>query len=247
MKKWLMILLCVYVLTGCGGGGGGGSSSNTVDGASVTGLWSGTVTGDNGQVTQVFGVASANNELRLLSDDLTLQYAGTVSIRGTSGSGTLRGYAVDGVFYNGEPVTNFSVTFTVVERESITGTYTTEGDSGRFTLTYEPGAERQSSLLDLAGEWGYSYLGQWAYAVVTNEGVLQTTFDSGCEVNGSITLPSYDWAIYRASVTVTSCAELDGSYTGLAFLDPDSHEEDVLWLMLSNNSFSYMDGFVRLP
>lgn len=245
MTKWILILLCTYALTGCGGGGSGSSSS--MEWASVTGLWSGTVVSDNSQVTHVFGVASANNELRLISDDLSLQYAGTVSISGNSGTGTLRGYAVDGVFYNGQPVTTFSITFTVVENQSITGTYTTEGDSGRFTLTYEPGAERQSSLLDLSGEWGYSSMGQWAHAVISNDGELQATFDSGCEVNGTVTLPSYDWAIYRASVSVTSCAELDGSYTGLMFLDAESYEEDILWLMLSNNSFSYMDGFIRLP
>ncbi len=245
-KKMLWAVLAIVVLAlmpACGGGGGSSSSSN---GASITGLWSGTVISNNGQQTNVLAVASTDNELRMFSDDQNIQYAGTVSIKGNQGSGSLKGYIADGVFYNNQSTATFSVSFTVVEGDSISGTYSTQGDSGSFTLYYNTGAERQSSLLDIVGNWGYSYLTYWADATVSNNGQVQASFETGCIVSGRVSLPSYDWSIYKALVNVTSCGELNGSYTGLVLLQDSSDGSELLWFMLTNPNYSYMDQFRRL-
>ena len=241
MLRYVMAVI-VIVLAGCGGGGGGGSD----DGASIAGMWSGTVMSTNGQTTEVLGVVSSENEMRLFASTLDIQYAGKVSVRGDQGSGTLRGYISDDLFYNDQPVADFDVSFTVVEGVSIQGQYVTQGDRGSFALRYSPGAERQSSLLDLVGTWGgYNLDSEWVEATIDNSGQISVLFSSGCEANGMVSLPSYDWSIYNATVSVTSCGEFNGSYSGLMHLREAFTSEELLWMMLSNRDFSYMDLMTR--
>ena len=232
------------------GGGGGGSDSGPfpTPTADATGGWTGTLTTGDASVYEVVGVVAPDGEMRMF-DSLGIQYVAFVSVTGNTGTGTFTGYAPEGVIFpNGEPITSGSVTCTIVEKTSITGSYTVEGDSGTFSLNYGPGLERPLDFPnEVAGQWGYyNSADDWVTITIDFDGAFTGTNNLGCEFSGTFLVMDPSWDILDINLAAAQCEDFDGSYSGLGFIGFDP-EGDMLFLMVSSPTISYLGVYVRNP
>jgi len=230
------------------GGGGGGSDSGPfpTPTADATGGWTGTLTTGDASVYEVGGVVAPDGEMRMF-DSLGIQYVAFMSVTGNTGTGTFTGYAPEGVsFPNGKPITSGSIICTIIEKTSITGYYTVEGDSGTFSLNYGPGLERPLDFQnEVAGQWGY-YISDddWVSISIDADGIATGTNNQGCQFSGTFDIIDPSWDILDITVTVTLCSAFDGFYSGLGFVGFES-TGNMLFVMVSNSTLSYLDLYLR--
>lgn len=151
----LIVIWALAFFVGCSGGGGGGGSVDTTNAA---GVWYGSLTDALNTSNDVIGVVSTNGKLRLLIDSgecAGTQYNGTFAMNGNTASGSFTAYTPAGcVFGNENTTTSGTIDFTI-SGINITGSYSTEGDSGTFNLAYDSSAEVPITLGDMEGHWGY--------------------------------------------------------------------------------------------
>jgi len=248
------VIVAAMLLQACGGGGSSSSSSDsesegetTTENATVSGLWEGTFTDGGGNTFAALAGISPSGEIRIIATDAGVQYAGNLSVSGSSVSGSFRGYAPPGfIFYNGETLTTGSLSGTVVEKKSISGTYNAEGDdSGSFSLSYHPSSDLSLSLADLQGTWGYDDFGSWVNVVISESGEISGSDSGGCDYAGNARVPDSSVNVFEIDLAVTDCGEANGSYTGLGTLE-STPSGDIVWFMVSTPSLSYVDGLPRL-
>lgn len=234
------------VATG-GGGGGGNRNSSPPPPADAVGLWEGTLTSGDGSVYDVSAVVAPSGEMRMIDWIFGCQYVAHISVTGNTGTGNFTGYAPEGViFANGKPLTNGSITCTIVEKISITGDYTAENDTGTFSLDYNPALERPLDFPnEVVGQWGYNISpNDWVDITINPDGSFTGTDSAGCQYSGAIDVIEPSWDILDITLSATQCGALNGSYSGLGIIEFDP-ARDMLWLMVSNPSFSYFDVILR--
>lgn len=246
MKKFISVLsvLILMALAGCGGGGGSGDDGDLLPNSSATGLWIGSLTDDTGTTFEVSAVISPTGRMVIYNSSIGAQYSGQVTLAGNQGAGSFTGYAPDGyVFGNGSPTASGTISFNVVEKASLSGSYTAPGDTGTFSMIYAPDLEGGTLLSSLAGKWGYNAPSDWVHFTIAQSGAITGVDDVGCLFSGQISAPSADWSIFPTSVNVSQCGIYNGTYSGLSIVELEAGQQ-VMTLMLSNGTYSVLDRFV---
>ena len=204
-------------LTGCGGGGGSSAPVATPPAATAVlqGLWQ-SPTGAANNLSAValpdgklWVLASSGNTTRLIKATLAQQTSG---FGGNGKSYTLGSNAAS---------VSASVTASVVEKSSMTGTLSlTGGQPETFALTYQTRYDTAAVLADFAGSW-QATLGpgivNWTLA---STGALTGTRTTGCTYTGQLSLRSESKAVVDAVVTET-CASATTELSGVAVLTSD--------------------------
>lgn len=256
MKSFISILLvCVFSVTGIVGcGGGGGESAPIVTTAEAAGVWMGSVTESGGTTFSSVGLLSTDGQLQFVVEDPAFicdgtQYSGTFSMNGNVGSGSVTGYAAAGcTFTDGSTVSPGTINFTI-SGNSLTGSYSTPGDTGTFSFGYDAIAENPVTLADIQGNWGYNLsptmFSNFTFAA---DGSLTGTDDTGCVFAGQTSVIDPNWSITDISINVTSCADTstNGSYSGLGLLQFDAAGDSLVFLV-SNATLAGSDVLDRLP
>lgn len=245
-------LVFIFFLVGCGGGSSssGDGTGSPVTHASPGGFYTGTVTSNvTGQTMNVAGLVSEDGEARFVSDE-GYQYVISLSVHGNELSGSLRGYAPQGmVFVNGQSLTTGTITGSVSERSSLTGGFSAAGgDTGSFSLSYDGTAyERASSIGLLEGLWGYQLSNGYSLSVsIGSNGEVFGQDSDGCVYSGEVRTIDTQFNLYRLNLGVTLCGGFNGSYEGLAIRHPQtSNNPEVVSFAMSTPTLSYIGGLLR--
>ena len=233
MKAFLRPLIATAVFLGLfacggvgvvGGGGGGGSTPPPVQNASAGGIWKGT---DPISGLPVTGIITESGQLQFLRSD-GAQYYGTVSTSGINLSGTYSGIAAIGnTFSDGSTYGSGTISGTVQERQTLSGTltFTTSlgtKSSGSGSFTFDSLYDSGSSLSTIAGN--YADNANNAIVNVTSNGtIFSQSATTGCVINGQISIINASYDAYGISYSYSNClgsaAYLNGTtVTGLGVL-----------------------------
>jgi hypothetical protein len=221
--KHLALAIVVFTLTACGGGGGGGDDS--VSDVRPSGIWLGTG-GSAGSV----GIITEANDLFFINTNFNSLTSGRVTtVSGNDVSGNGRSYATIGnVFPDGTTIDDGTFTSTIVERQSFTGTFSSDLGSSAFTYSYSPFYDRDSSLSAVSGNWsGTDFSGVFTVTIDSN-GKIQGSNSDGCIYSGHIGLIDSSYNAYSLSITIFDCGSFDAMYSGVASLDDTSIANDTL-------------------
>ncbi len=198
---------------------------------------------------EAIGIISEEFDAHVLLSDQ--HYAGIVAVDGTTLSGTLTEYrGRQGVFLGFDGISTISLNGEVSERDGMFGNYSGEDDEGRFALTYSDAYEDGSSLDLLTGIWSYSQAssGGAIYTItldLDDSGRLFASDTAGCIFGGQLAIFDARFCAYSAAISVSSCGEVDGEYSGLVFY-PIGGAADLLYLGTDNGLFAFANQFQRL-
>ncbi len=224
IKPAIVILVSMVLLAGCGGGGGGYSSSTPPAMIPVQGVYFGsyTINGTSGS-TPVYGAIQSGGYGYFANTQGVTYVLSSLTDSGTY-SGTLTAYAPPGqTFPSGQNMANFSVSGTATDNGSyvtaVSGSFTGSGESGSFTINYQPITTNALSLSALAGSYSGYYWGSGSTSIaltVNASGSFSGSDGYGCQLSGTLTpVPGYDLVQVTASSTGQPvCA---GALSGLGF------------------------------
>jgi len=219
---------------------------------SPSGFYLGTFTSTATQPSpnrQSIGIISEEFEAHFLLS--SQHYAGIVAVDGITLSGSLTEFrGRQGVFLGFDGISTILLNGEVSERDGMFGNYSGEDDEGRFTLTYSGAYEDGSSLDLLSGIWSYSQAssGGGIYTItldLDDSGRLFASDTAGCVFSGQLAIIDDRFCAYGAAVSVSSCGEVDGEYSGLAFY-PIRGAVDFLYVGTDNGLFAFANQFQRL-
>jgi hypothetical protein len=231
------LLACcgLALLASCGGGGGyGGGNNSTPPNASPGGIWMGT---DSITGLAVEGIIDEGGEGHFIRSD-GVQYIGTAITSGNSFSANVDAYTALGTtFPDGSSHATGTVTGTIDERVSITADTNFTTDKGTVTngtlnLTFSQLYNQPSSLAAIAGN--YTDVASGTAVSVDASGVISAQdANTGCVINGNVTLIDAAYNAYGVQVSYANClgtaAVLNGAtLTGLAALDTSSNPVQVI-------------------
>lgn len=254
MNRLLLLAASLFVLStvaGCGGGGSGGNSSGTqpppVVDAKLGGIWEGTIFNENiGSSWQLIGLSLDTGESRFI-DEFGTQYVATLTVSGTSFSGTFFGVAPVGeTFIDGSVVATGNMSGTISERNRISGSYTVStGERGSLNLFYNSIYERDSSLSLMAGTWIDADQDTFA---VDAQGEIFGQDSIGCVYTGRVSIINRDFNAYRVQLNVSSCGTFNGSYSGLGILDDYQVVSDnrIFIFQVSNDRWALTNLVLKL-
>jgi hypothetical protein len=219
------IALAGGCVAGCFGGGGGGGGGLVPTTASPGGIWQGT---DTRAGQQVAGLVAETGQFNFRLADGAL-YIGTVTVSGTTGSGSFEGFAPLGTtFADGSTHGTGSVSGNVQERASFTATTQFRTDGGTsytdtLSLTFNSLYNRASSLTTIAGNFAEAGTGT-VFSVTGTGTIFAQDATSGCVINGAVSIINAAYNAYGVSVVYELCtgqyAVLNGvQLTGIGALD----------------------------
>jgi hypothetical protein len=217
------LILVALFGTACGGGGDGSPHWTAVPRAG--GIWEGSITINAGPVAlELVGASTDAGELRFVNDRGGI-YVANIDVTDDEFSGEARVFAPPGgMFSDGSVVTTGRIEGTIVDRESLSGTFTLDsGDSSTFAVAYEDLYERDSSLLLVAGMW--IDLSGTVFTVQA-DGTIFAQDALNCVYSGTGRIIDGDYDIYDLTMQITQCAEYSGAYDGLGVLDDVAFEGD---------------------
>ena len=213
-----------------------------------TGSFTSTVTSPSPS-RQAIGIISEAFDTHVLLANQ--HYAGNVAVDDIDLSGNLVEYrGRQGVFLGFDGLARVSLVGEITERDGMFGTYAGEGAEGRFALTYNVAYEDGSSLDLLSGLWTYSQAssGGAVYMLtleLDDSGQLFGSDTAGCVFSGQLNLIDDRYSAYRASISVSTCGDVDGDYSGLAFY-PSATAAEFLYLGTDNGQFALATQLGRL-
>ena len=223
-RSAVILVMAAALLTGCGGGGGGYSSSTPPAPIPVQGVYFGTysINGTPGS-TPVYGAIQSGG-YGYFADTQGVSYVLSSLTDSGSYSGTLTAYAPPGqTFPTGSSTASFSVSGGASDNGSyvtaVSGSFTGSGESGSFTINYQPITINALSLNALAGSYSGYYWGSGSTSIaltVNASGSFSGSDGYGCQLSGTLTpVPGYDLVQVTASSTGQPvCA---GALSGLGF------------------------------
>jgi hypothetical protein len=242
-------------ISACGGGGSGDSGAAAAPPApapppppptNAGGVWEGsTFNNDNGQTFQTVGVITENNgEARFFNDQGQQIVLSSISGSGGDISATLTGYAAPGTtFLDGKIVTTGTFTGTVVERTSISGTWSVgTGETGTMTMSYDDIYERGADFARTIGTWIDSFGVVYS---VDAAGEIFAQDATGCVYNGTVGVIDSSYNAYRVTMTVSDCPGLNGDYVGLGVLTDEVGLNDAFVVQLDNGSQFLADVLLK--
>jgi hypothetical protein len=228
MKKVILSTIIISFNLSCGGGndGGGTTTPSSVPSSVPAGIYRGTITPTGYEAEEGLALLTSNGNVALIDTDTMEGFIGKVS--GISLTGSI--YSTTTVPATGR--------VTTVSGNNIGGTYTSEIGGGKFALVADPVLyDRGSSLSKLVGTWVDSVftsdvgISTW---VIGADGTFNVTTTSGCNGTGAFTVFNTPKNEYNLNLTITDCAELNGTFTGFAVTSDTFNADDTISLVFSN-------------
>ena len=235
----IALTLALLAISACGGGSSdsGGSVTQPPPAADQDpgGIWFGTVFNSTlGQSWEIIGITLSSGESRYI-DSRGTQYISSHTVDGNTFSGTSFAVAALGTtFIDGSTTTTGSTSGTIVERSRVSATYSVgTGEQGTIELFYDSTYERSSSLAKMSGTWTDPQRN--TFTVEANGSIFgQDGF--GCVYTGNVSIIDPLYNVYRLTINVTNCADINGTYTGLGTIgDRVAANDDQLFIFQVSN------------
>lgn len=124
--------------------------------------------------------------------------------------------------------------------KSFEGLYESDsGTEGALKANYNAQAHKQPASLDIAsGVWSVTNSSVNNSISINTNGDLYGSDADGCVYSGNLSVPDRQRNIYRVSMTVESCGNTNGLYTGLAARGAND-QGDTLMMITNNQSYSF--------
>ena len=222
--KSLATIFLTASLVACGGGGDGGRIvPPLIPNASPGGIWIGS---DNSGL-DIYALSTESGRIHWIAPSTEEQGFGNATVTGNNVTFSYTYVAPFGfVLADGSSSASCSASGTIQERHSLdVNTTCTTNAGGTFggsaTLTYDALYDRDSSLALIAGNYD-------DFGLVLNVSGSGVVFEqdpnTGCVVNGQVSIISSAFNAYDVSITYANCrgnaAILNGvTFTGLGTLD----------------------------
>jgi hypothetical protein len=192
-------------------------------------------------------LVSEDGQFRFICIFTPLQLVGMQSFSSGVVAGT--GIALSPlVFLDGSTVSNLTTEGVLVEKDSFTGTWTTDspGDSGSFEFFYDAEYERVPSLALLAGSWsGYDEMGNPNVSfTIDNLGQFTGQNSAGCTSTGSFLILDPNYNVYQVDSTISGCV-IAGQYSGLAAVGDIDNPNDAIFLAIDNGQRALILGLQK--
>ncbi len=225
------ILFLTALLVGCGGGGNDGPPPPPPN-DSAGGIWQGT----RPSGTEIVVFVSETGEFRMLDPFGNVGH-GTLTVSNQTEINIQ--YEIfapfGGTIFDGSESSSCTATGTIDERIVLpitTACVSSLGTNfgGDIELTYQDVYARNSSLAEIAG----SYDNQGEVWTIDGAGlVFEQNSQTGCVLDGQVSIIDASWNLYDATFTTNSCAgsfaPLNGArWNGLVALAMDDTGRDVL-------------------
>jgi hypothetical protein len=242
----IAVAILASTLTACGGGGGDSSESTNTPIIEETpstpaevmpiGLWEGSVVSD-GITFHTFGLVAPDGEARYISDDGEQDKA-LLTLSGSDFSGDIVGYDLTGLLIaSGTIAGSYSSSL-------ISGTTTVDGiEVSTFSLELSDQSSEGASFDIIKGN--YSSFNAETSMAIDVDGLLSGSDTNGCQYSGNITIPDSSVNVYKLALTVSSCGDLNSTYTGLATyaeLFGDEPQKGLLFLV--DNDVNAVTNFI---
>ena len=219
--KTLSSALLLTALYGCGGGGGSDDSTTETTTPPVTttpeptlvmpvGVWAGDiVVTENSEQLEVVGLVAADGEFRFIRED-EQQFTGTITLTDETN------FTADGIGFDSDGLKLADGEFK--------GAYSDVSISGDTIFNNEVISTFDLSLLDItSADSGFNVIaGNYVDAdgttsvMIDDDGAISGSDSLGCQYTGAFTHADESVNVYSLSLTVSSCGEFDGEYSGLA-------------------------------
>lgn len=238
----LVMVFTSFVLTGCGGGSGGGSSVPTpapIVNSAVGGIWEGLITLTDGTKYEAAGFVTETGELRFITED-GAQQVGRISSAGSVINGEVTEYTASTAPVSG------TITGEISARNTLSGSAQFGGvTTSTFSFKYDTLYERDSSLAVVSGIYSDTDgIGYTETYTIESDGTITGSDTDGCVFGGLVSILDPNYNMYRVQLTVSNCADLDGTYTGLGALsDANGSENDTFIISLTGPAY-VITGFV---
>lgn len=257
-KTGIVAAGAVLLLSGCGGSGspistgssgGGGSTQN-----SPGGIWRGTESISGLSVT---GIIDESGNFQFVRAD-GVQYVGAATVSGTTLTANLEAIVPLGfTFADGSHHGAGSISGTLTARSAITSTTKFQTDlgntaqDGTLNLTFDALYNKASSLSTLAGNFVDASNSNLAVTVRTDGTVFAQDPNSGCVLNGNVTIINASYNAYKIQFTYGNCAgeamPLNGvSFSGLATLDTTLSPQQALVAATGQSGNTKYSQVIRL-
>ena len=250
------------LITACGGSSGGGITGGGGETEPLPpiepsiqegGIWEGTTTANiNSSLLapeEISLFTTDDGQFRIVGSSAIQASGSTVVAEGETDAdddvliGSVTAFAPQGFFFSdGIETSSCDITAIFAEAESITGTYecTDPADNGAFEATYNADQYEQDSSISLVeGTWSGLDANTTNNDVdltftVADNGSFTGQNSLGCNLIGAIDEIDNDFNLYEIRITLADCAELNGTYTGLATYRPQSNAQDELFYQVDN-------------
>lgn len=208
MKK-IIISTLILSLVACGGSDSSNEVEVVVDPVDVMpiGLWQGSITADGGSY-DVVGMIAPSGEARFISADGE-QNRFNIKLSGDSYTAEGVGYDINGNFLADIELSGAYTPATLNGTAKVNSVV-----MSTFTLTIADNSKEGASLSTVSGN--YSDVNQSVSIAIDADGVLSGSDIEGCIYTGAVKVPESSVNVYSLAMDISSCAEFDGSYTGLA-------------------------------
>lgn len=187
----------------------------------IGGIWSGYATSSGGEVNEVVGLSTEEGEGRFITSD-SEQTVGTFTVENTQFRASIVGYAPFGYYYSDGTTMQFgSASGTLAPKSGIQASVYSEGALlSNINLDYENIYERDSSLSSIAGTYEFTdnVAGYSIGFVIDQVGSISGGSTDGCSLIGNASTIDTSYNMYRLVITIGSCQQYVGTYTGLAVL-----------------------------
>lgn len=238
----ILMSMLAASLSACGGGGDDEEDDEDAGppDASGAGLWSGSFRVDGtASSLPMQGIVTEEGDFALLAAG-GRQFFGTGSTNGNSFSANAVTYLN---FARSVPA---SMQGTIVDGQSITGSYSLTNESATFTLNYMRTLyERAASLAILQGSYSATHSnGTVVSAVIEANGTLTISYSqpAGCVLSGTATAPRADRNYYRVVGSYNAaCSPRTGPMRALIFLvdvAPGQNNQFIILGQLDAQNFS---------
>jgi sugar lactone lactonase YvrE len=216
---------------------------------SEAGIWNGTAYSNVAKsYVPITGIIAENHRAQFVSVSAGTQYAGTVSMSGTTLSGQATAYAPFGsTFLDGTHVGPVTISASVNQRVSINGSFSGVGDNGTISLTYDSHYVRPSSFATIQGTWQVNNdaaLGTVQF-VISSTGTATGSTGTGCLIAGGFSILNPAYNAYQVDISLSNCGTGNGTYFGLATLTDTSVQNDTMITGISNATTSIVGAFRR--
>lgn len=234
MKHPLLITLAASTLCACSGGGPSTESQTNLAGIYSTG----TITPDGGTADQAIGIIASNGQTVI------------VDTRSSEGFiGQLSGSQLSGKIYSDSDVAQTTGTLQSNTDGTVSGTYASNLGNGTFKLSQQSTDkalyQRGASLSTLEGTWVDTDNGTSNTTVIQKSGEFTSQNTDSCYASGKFSTIDSSKNEYAVSVTITSCNQANGTYSGLAIVEDTHHSNDTLTIVIGNNQSAGVSKLVK--
>lgn len=213
-----------------------------------SGLYSGFLSSQTrNRTVNLFAAFDEQGRLTLTHGDLYASQSGTVTVNGNTFTGTLTGATTPGLrFVDGSTRATFSITGTLVDRDTINATWVGAGEAGTLSLRYENTYLRGGALSRIAGN--YRSPDNRVTVGVTAAGAYTAADQNGCRYTGTLAPVDVRFGVWTAQLEAAGCSsDVNGTYAttitlGDYFFYGDNRALTVSGIGPRN---AYVLGFIR--